>query len=105
MLTRNLCKPGLWVNFLYHWTWSAVGKADNPFENVDQIFIKIQSTRVVYKCYETWIFGWWVVFETFDYIIINESECLQQMYLLKTFQRNVFSCVISQKKKKKKKIE
>ena len=47
----------------------------------------------------------WMVFETFDYIIINESECLQQMYLLKTFQRNVFSCVISQKKKKKKKIE
>ena len=32
---------------------------------------------------------------------MNESECLEQLDLLKTFQRNVFSGVISQKKKKK----
>ena len=40
----------------------------------------------------------WMVFESFDYIIINEAECLQQLYLSKTFQRNVFSSVISHKK-------
>ena len=32
---------------------------------------------------------------------MNESECLEQLDLLKTFQRNVFSGVISQKKTKK----
>ena len=39
-----------------------------------------------------------MVFESFDYIIINEAECLQQLYLSKTFQRNVFSSVIYHKK-------
>ena len=37
----------------------------------------------------------------YSYIIINESDChLEQLYPLKTFQRNEFSKVISQKEKK-----
>ena len=40
-----------------------------------------------------------MVFEAFNYIIINEPDFhLQQLYPLKIFQRNVFSSVISQRK-------
>ena len=72
---------GLWIIFFYHWTWSAV----------------------CWKCWsnfcQTHIFGWLVVFEAFNYIIINEPDCyLQQLYPLKIFQRDVFSSVISQRK-------
>ena len=40
-----------------------------------------------------------MVSETFGNMIIYESDChLQQLYPLKTFQRNVFSSVICQRK-------
>ena len=40
----------------------------------------------------------------YSYIIINESDChLQQLYPLKTFQRNEFSSLISQQQQQQKK--
>ena len=64
-------------------------------ENVGQIFIKFQSTRVIYRRYKTWIFRCSVVSETsaYNYMIINESDCHLHATIvpfLKTFQRNVF---------------
>ena len=88
MLTEDLCKP-----------WN---RALNKFFLSLNLICCRWGRQPCWKClpnfYQTCIFGCLVVFKAFDYIIINESDChLQQLYPLKTFQRNVINRVISQR--------
>ena len=56
---------------------------DELRENVGQICIKFQSTRLIYKRYKKQIFECLVTFETFayNYMIIIESVICMQLYL------------------------
>ena len=72
MLTENLHKPRQgfidYLNFLYHWMHKWDNMTHDLVENIDKIFINIQSTKEMiinesmYECYKLWMFGCLVVF-------------------------------------------
>ena len=77
MLTGNFCKPGQEFEWIFSITEPDLRYARQTIllKMLAKFFIKTQSTRVIYNCYKTSIFGCLVVFETLDYVIVNESEC------------------------------
>ena len=101
MLTGNLHKPGQGVEQIFSITEPDLleSRKTTLLKLLTKCLSKFNPRELYISAikYEFLVVEW-MVFESFDYIIINEAECLQQLYLSKTFQRNVFSSVICHKK-------